>query len=57
VIVGADDVICTPEEARSIAAAIPKSRLEVIPDAGHVTPVEGPGVFNATVLDFLNNLG
>jgi pimeloyl-ACP methyl ester carboxylesterase len=57
VIVGADDVICPPDEARAIAAAIPMARLEVIPDAGHLTPVENPGVFNATVLEFLNNLG
>jgi pimeloyl-ACP methyl ester carboxylesterase len=57
VVVGADDVICTPDEGRSMAAAIPKARIEVISDAGHVTPVENPGVFNATVLEFLNNLG
>jgi 3-oxoadipate enol-lactonase len=57
VLVGADDVISPPAEAREIAAAIPLARLEVIPSAGHLAPYENPQAANAVILDFLGGLG
>jgi pimeloyl-ACP methyl ester carboxylesterase len=57
VLVGEDDVISAPAEAREIAAAIPGARLEVIPGAGHLSPYENPAATNAAIVGFLNQLG
>jgi pimeloyl-ACP methyl ester carboxylesterase len=57
VLVGEDDVISPPSEAREIAAAIPRARLEVIPAAGHLAPYENPSATNAAILGFLEALG
>lgn len=57
VVVGEDDVISPPEEARAIAQALPNSRLEVIPAAGHLSPCENPGAVNAVLLGFIRSLG
>jgi 3-oxoadipate enol-lactonase len=56
VIVGADDVLTPPGEARLLARAIPGSFLEVIPDAGHVPNLERPRAFNAVLHRFLDGL-
>ena len=53
VVVGEDDVISPLEEMRRIAEAIPGSRLVVIPDAGHMSPLENPAAFNAALREFL----
>lgn len=52
-IVGEDDVISTPDEMRGIAAAIPGSKLVVIPQAGHMSPLENPAAVNAEWRGFL----
>ena len=56
VVVGADDVVSPVEEMRGIAAAIPGARFAVIPDAGHLTPVENPRAFNEALASFLSGL-
>lgn len=56
VLVGADDVITPPEEARVLAEALPRARLEVIPDAGHLAPLENPAACNRAILEFLSGL-
>lgn len=53
IIVGDEDVITPPKEARAMHAAIPHSRLEVIAGAGHLSNVERPGAFNAVLGEFL----
>lgn len=53
VMVGEDDIISPPDEARTLAAAIPGARLEVIPAAGHLAPFENPGAANEVLLRFL----
>jgi pimeloyl-ACP methyl ester carboxylesterase len=53
VLVGADDVISPPAEAREIAAALPEAKLEVIPAAGHLAPYENPAAANAAIRRFL----
>ncbi len=55
-VVGADDVTSPPEEMRAMAAAVPNSRFAVIPDAGHLTPIENPAGFNSVLGDWLNGL-
>jgi len=53
VICGEHDTISPPEEMRSIAAAIPDSQFAVIPDAGHMSPMENPHAVNDTIRRFL----
>jgi 3-oxoadipate enol-lactonase len=50
---GADDQIIPVDDARTMHAAIPGSRLEVIPDAGHLPCLENPIAFNSAVRQFL----
>lgn len=56
VVVGADDAITPPEEARRMAEAIPGAQLEVIPVAGHLANLENPEAFDRVLLGFLNAL-
>lgn len=53
VVVGENDLITTPNQARTIAAGIPGARLVVFPRTGHNPFVEEPAAFNALVRDFL----
>ena len=53
VIVGFDDAGTPPAMAREIAGAIPGARLEIIPDAAHLSNIEQPEIFNRLLLDFL----
>ena len=54
-IVGEDDGISTPEEMKTIADAMPNARLEVIPKAGHMSPLENPKSVNAAIHGFLQS--
>lgn len=56
VVSGAEDTFTPPEELRALAAAIPRSRLEVIESAGHVCPYERPAAFNHVAGEFLASL-
>jgi 3-oxoadipate enol-lactonase len=42
IIVGEDDQLFSPTEARSLASAIEGAALELIPQAGHLVPCEAP---------------
>jgi pimeloyl-ACP methyl ester carboxylesterase len=53
VLVGAEDVLTPPSEAATMAAAIPRARLDVIPAAGHLANLENPGAVNAALRAFL----
>jgi pimeloyl-ACP methyl ester carboxylesterase len=57
VMVGRHDAISTPDEMRSIAEAIPGAQFVEVPDAGHMSPLENPVVFNAELREFLATLG
>lgn len=39
---GSEDAVTPPEVARQMAVRVPGARLEVVPDAGHLTPLERP---------------
>jgi pimeloyl-ACP methyl ester carboxylesterase len=56
IVVGAEDVITPVKEARAMADAIRGSRLEVIPEAGHLSNLERPAAFNAALSDFNGSL-
>ncbi len=53
VIVGAADTVTPPEHAAEMASAIPGARLVTLPDAGHLTPIEQPGLLTAALLEWL----
>jgi pimeloyl-ACP methyl ester carboxylesterase len=40
--------------SHALAAALPRARLVVVPDAGHVVNLAQPAAFNAALLDFLD---
>jgi pimeloyl-ACP methyl ester carboxylesterase len=45
-VVGEEDLITPPDMARAMAAQIKGARVEVIPQAGHLTNLEAPDAFN-----------
>jgi 3-oxoadipate enol-lactonase len=53
VVVGVEDAISPVDEMRQIAAGLPHARLAIIPDAGHMAPLENPAVFNRELDEFL----
>jgi pimeloyl-ACP methyl ester carboxylesterase len=53
VLVGAEDVLTPPPEAVTMAAAIPRARLDVIPAAGHLANLESPDAVNGALRAFL----
>ncbi|MEO8623549.1 MAG: alpha/beta fold hydrolase [bacterium] len=56
VVSGSEDTFILPDEMRALAAAIPRSRLEVIQCGGHVCSYERPAAFNHVVSEFLASL-
>jgi pimeloyl-ACP methyl ester carboxylesterase len=53
VVVGSLDVLTPPSDAEAMAKAIPGAQLLVVPDAGHMTPMERPAEFQAELQRFL----
>jgi pimeloyl-ACP methyl ester carboxylesterase len=53
VVVGEEDVLTPPREARTLHEGIQGSRLEVIGGAGHVSNFERPAAFNHVTSEFL----
>lgn len=56
IVVGAEDAITPPSEARSMAAGTGAGRIVVIPGAGHMTPVEQPEELARVLDEFLSGL-
>ncbi len=56
VVVGEEDEITPPAVAREMHQAIAGSRLKIIPDAGHMAPVEQPQRFAQVLREFLDRL-
>jgi pimeloyl-ACP methyl ester carboxylesterase len=53
VVTGAHDRSTPLAMAEELKSSIPVSRVKVIPDVGHWSPVESPGAVAATILEFL----
>ena len=53
IVLGSDDAYTTVDEAETLHAAIPDSRLEVFPDIGHLPNLEHEDRFNRHLHDFL----
>ena len=56
IIVGDEDVLTPPKEARAMHDRIAGSRLEILAGAGHVSNVERPAAFNHVASEFLGVL-
>lgn len=56
ILVGEYDIPDVHAHAGAINAGIPNSRREIIPQSGHLIPIEQPALFNETVLTFLNKI-
>lgn len=56
VVVGEHDGPSPPSVAEEVHAQIPRSRLVVIPGAGHLSNLEAPEAFNRALLGFLDDL-
>lgn len=56
VVVGAQDAISPPTEMQSIAEKIPNGKFVVVPDSGHMTPMENPAAVNQALLTFVKDL-
>lgn len=56
IVVGGEDVVTPPRDARALHAAIPGSRIEILQQAGHLSNVERPAAFNTVVTEFLASL-
>jgi pimeloyl-ACP methyl ester carboxylesterase len=56
VVVGAEDTITPVSMAQTLADNIPNAKLEIIPQAGHLSNIEQSEIFNRVVLDFARGL-
>jgi pimeloyl-ACP methyl ester carboxylesterase len=56
ILVGEEDGLTPVSESEEMRQAIPGSRLATIPDAGHLSSLEQPAVFNAALARFLEDL-
>ncbi len=56
IVVGEKDALTPPADARTMQDGIAGSRLEIIPSAGHMTPVEAPDRFAEVLRTFVASL-
>jgi pimeloyl-ACP methyl ester carboxylesterase len=56
VIAGEYDVLTPPPMAEVMKSVLPDSRLEIIPNSGHLSNMEEPEKFNEVLLKFLNEI-
>jgi pimeloyl-ACP methyl ester carboxylesterase len=54
---GVEDVLTPPSEAEAMHRAIPGSRLELVPEAGHLANLENPDAYNKALVAFLTAVG
>ncbi len=53
VLAGDSDRIVTPDDARTLATALPQARLEIVARCGHQLMLERPAEVNALITEFL----
>lgn len=56
VLCGDQDTVSPPDGMRALAAAMPAAEFHLIPDAGHLAPLEQPERVNALIREFLGTL-
>ena len=57
VVAGAEDALIPVDSQVALSTTIRGAKLEVVPGAGHLTPLERPAEFNRVVGAFLESLG
>ena len=55
ILVGEQDTVTPPEHSRRMQSLIRNSELHIIPQAGHMTNMENPTIFNTHLLNFLQD--
>jgi pimeloyl-ACP methyl ester carboxylesterase len=55
-VVGEHDALSPPAEAEGMRAQVPGGRIAVIPDAGHLAPVESPSAVAQALASFVGGL-
>lgn len=53
---GSDDILCSPQRHREMAAAISNAQLHLIPDSGHILPLEQPHILARLLSQFLTTI-
>ncbi|MCY2954491.1 MAG: alpha/beta fold hydrolase [Planctomycetota bacterium] len=53
IIAGEEDVLTPPALAHAMAKEIPHAKVSIIPESGHMTPMEQPDRVNAAMREFL----
>lgn len=56
VLCGDDDKLTPPSVMKSMADKIPASKFRIVPNAGHMSPVENPIFVNEQISDFLSTI-
>ncbi|HEX7086332.1 MAG TPA: alpha/beta fold hydrolase [Vicinamibacterales bacterium] len=56
VVSGAEDAITRPDDARALAAALPRGTVAIVPAAGHLSNLEHPRAFDAAVGGWLSEV-
>jgi pimeloyl-ACP methyl ester carboxylesterase len=56
VLVGEDDVLTPPADAERIARGVKGAKLVILPEAGHMSNMEQPALFNRALEDFVAGL-
>ncbi|MCI2422080.1 alpha/beta hydrolase [Saccharopolyspora sp. K220] len=57
VVVGAEDTLTPPENARDLATALPEAELVTLPDTGHLASMESPAAFADATSSWLSRIG
>lgn len=54
ILFGAHDKVVPPDNAALLAAKIPHNTIHILPNAGHIFPIEAPEEANRAIVEFLN---
>jgi len=57
IVVGDDDIVCSPESATALHLALPRSKLLLIEDCGHFPWMEQAEAFETRISQFLHVMG
>jgi 3-oxoadipate enol-lactonase len=57
VLAGNEDTLIAPSEAAAMVQLLPKARIKIIPETGHLLPLEKPKIFQKHFSEFILNQG